>query len=153
MKDENKTKKQLIDELAELRQQNVEFRTLATQASTLKNRIQALLENRTRQVQVATEVAQKIAMARALDSLFRQVVNMIKTRFDYCHVHVYTAEKDSLVLQEGTGEAARKMKEADHQIPLAAEKSLVARAARRGEPVLIPDVRVELYGLPNPLLT
>jgi hypothetical protein len=140
MKDVNKTKKQLVDELSELHQQNRELKTLATQASELKNRIQSLLENRTRQVQVSTEVAQKIAMAPALDVLFRQVVNMVKTRFEYYHVHIYSLDKDSLVLQEGTGEAGRQMKEAGHQISLSAEKSLVARAARSGDPLLIPDV-------------
>jgi anti-anti-sigma factor len=128
------------------------LRTLATQASELKNRIQSLLENRTRQVQVSTEVAQKIAMAPALDVLFRQVVNMIKTRFDYYHVHIYSMDKDSLVLQEGTGEAGRQMKEAGHHISLMAEKSLVARAARSGEPILIPDVEREPSWLPNPFL-
>lgn len=152
MKDDNKTKKQLITELTELRQQHAEVKSLATQASELKNRIQSLLENRTRQVQVSTEVAQKIAMAPALDALFRQVVNMIKTRFDYYHVHIYSLEKDLLVLQEGTGEAGRLMKEENHQISLMAEKSLVARAARSGEPVLIPDVEREPSWLPNPLL-
>ena len=74
MKDANKTKKQLADELEELRQQNKELKTLATQASELKNRIQSLLENRTRQVQVSTEVAQKIAMAPAVRLACKPVI-------------------------------------------------------------------------------
>ncbi len=118
----------------------------------LQQQIQESLERRTRQVQTSTEIAQEIAAATALDELFRRVVNLVQTHFGYYHAHAYTLEENNLVMQEGTGDVGRQMKEAGHKIALAAEQSLVARAARSGEPVLIPDVLQEPGWLPNRLL-
>ncbi len=55
-------------------------------------------------------------------------------------------------MQEGSGDAGRQMKEAGYKIALAAEQSVVARAARNGEPTLVSDVFQEPDWLPNPLL-
>lgn len=123
-----------------------------TDQKQLEQRLENLLEQRTQQVQISTEVAQEIAAAPALDDLFYRVVDLVQERFGYYHAHVYTLENDDLVMQAGTGQAGLEMKRADHKIPLAAEKSLVARAARSGQPVLIPDVAQEPGWLPNPLL-
>ncbi len=146
---------------AEVRLQAVEMgdRTLLqvsmqdiTGRKQLERQIQESLERRSRQVQTSTEVAQEIAAAPALDELFRRVVDLVQTRFDYYHAHVYTLEEENLVMQEGTGEAGRQMKKAGHQIALTTEQSLVARVARSGQPVLVPDVSQEPGWLPNPLL-
>jgi signal transduction histidine kinase len=97
-------------------------------------------------------VAQDIAATPTMDVLFRQVVNLVQRRFGYYHAHVYTLEDGDLVMQEGTGEAGQKIKESRHKIPLAAKKSLVARASRSGKPVLVADVSQDPSWLPNPLL-
>ncbi len=123
-----------------------------TERKQLQNQLQALLERRARQVQTSTEIAQEIAAAPALDDLFRRVVNLVRERFGYYHVQIYTLEQKYLIMQEGTGEPGRKMKESGHKIPLAAEQSLVARAARYGLPVLTPDVMQTTNWLPNRLL-
>jgi PAS domain S-box-containing protein len=123
-----------------------------TERKQLEQQLTASLEHRARQVQTSTEIAQEIAVAPALDNLFRRVVNLVQQRFGYYHVHIYTLEQDYLVMQEGTGEPGSKMKAAGHKIALAAEQSLVARAARTGRPVLAPDVILTTNWLPNPLL-
>ena len=123
-----------------------------SECKQLEEKLQASLEHRARQVQTSTEVAQEIAAAPALEALFPKVVNLVQQRFGYYHVHLYTLAQDNLVMQAGTGKPGRKMKEAGHKILLAAEQSLVARAARRGQPVLVPDVMQTTNWLPNPLL-
>jgi signal transduction histidine kinase len=122
------------------------------------------LERRSHQVQLATDVAQRIAGAPALDELFLRVVTLVQERFGYYHAHIYMLDAGSsptgagagdgrdLVMKAGSGEVGRAMKAAGHRISLAAERSLVARAARGGEPVLAPDVRQEPSWLPNALL-
>ncbi len=115
----------------------------------LEQQIQESLKRRTGQVQISSEVAQDIAAAPALDELFRRVVNLVKDRFGYYYAHVYTLEGPNLVMQEGTGEAGYQMKKLGHKIASDAEKSLVARAARLSEPVLISDVSQESGWLPN----
>ncbi len=133
-----------------------------TDQKELEQQIKESLERRAQQVQTSTEVAQEIAAAPALDDLFQRVVNLVKKRFGYYHAHLYTlqeilvsegqARDDYLVMQEGTGPAGQKMKEAGHKIALSAPKSLVARAARSGNPVLAPNVANEPDWLPNKLL-
>lgn len=137
---------------AELSQANDKLKEEISERRRLEKQIQDSLKRRASQVQTVIEVAQEVALTPSLDVLFRQVVNLVQERFGYYHAHVYTVENGDLVMQEGTGEAGRKMKEAGHKIPLAAGKSLVARAARTGKAILVPNVAQERSWLPNPLL-
>lgn len=123
-----------------------------TKRKQLEQQIQESLERRARQVQTSTEIAQHISTVATLDDLFRQVANRVQAQFGYYHVQVYTLTEDGLVLQEGTGEAGRHMKESGHKIPLTDEENLVVRALWSGEPVLAPDVSRQPAWLPNPLL-
>ena len=118
----------------------------------LEQQLQASLAHRARQVQTSTEVAQEISAAPALDELFHRVVNLVRDRFGYYHVHLYTVEQKMLLLQAGTGEAGRQMQAAGYKISPLVEKSVIARAARHGEPVLIADVVQEPAWLAHPLL-
>lgn len=123
-----------------------------TERELLDQQIRESLVHRTRQIETSTEVAQAIASAPALDELFSRVVNLVQEEFGYYHAHVYTLEQGYLVMQEGTGEAGRQLKAENHKIALAAKHSLVARAARSGEPILISDVSQEPAWMSNPLL-
>jgi len=135
-----------------LSQANERLTAEISERQRLEQQTQEFLTRRTRQVKTSTEIAQEIATTPHLEDLFRGVVNLVQKRFGYYHVHVYTLENDDLVMQEGTGEAGQKMKQTDHKIPLGAERSLVAYAARSGEPVLVPDVYQAASWLPNPHL-
>jgi signal transduction histidine kinase/DNA-binding response OmpR family regulator len=137
---------------AELSKANMLLKEEIAERQRLEKQIQGSLKRRASQVQTVTEVAQDIAATPNLDVLFRQVVNLVQQRFGYYHAHVYTLDDGDLVMREGTGEAGRKIKEAGHKIPLIAQKSLVARAARAGKPVLVTNVLQEQSWLPNPLL-
>ncbi len=123
-----------------------------TERKRLEQEIRQSLERRARQVQTSAEVAQQIAAAPALEELFSQVVNLVQSRFGYYHAHLYLLEGDNMVMQAGSGEAGRRLKELGHKIPLSAEKSLVVQTMWSGEPVLVTDVSQEPAWLPNPLL-
>jgi signal transduction histidine kinase/FixJ family two-component response regulator len=144
--------KWVAERTAELSTANELLKEEIAERQRLEQQVQGSLKRRTRQVQTSTEVAQDIAATPNLDVLFREVVDLVQERFGYYHAHVYTLEDGDLVMQEGTGEAGLKIKELRHKIPLAAKKSLVARAARLGRPVLVADVRQDQNWLPNPLL-
>ncbi len=142
----------ISERTAEHAKTNTVLQEKLTELEHLREQIESSLERRTRQVETSTQVAQQIAAAPALDELFRLVVNLVQERFGYYHAHVYTLEGDYLVMQEGTGDAGRMMKEVGHKIPFNAARSLVAKAARSGEPVLVPDVTQDQRWLPNMLL-
>jgi signal transduction histidine kinase len=143
---------QVTNQANALREANESLRREITERQLLEDQVQQSLRRRTKQVIISTEVAQEIATAPALDLLFRQVVNLVKDRFDYYHAQVYTLEGDYLVLQEGSGESGRLLKEAAHRISLQAEKGLVATAAITGRPALATDVSKADNWLPNRLL-
>lgn len=135
-----------------------------TERKRLEQQVQESLTRRTLQVETSTVVAQEIALAPALDDLFYRVVSLVQERFGYYHAHIYAlqditlpgqtnhTDETYLVMQEGTGDAGRQMKANGHKIALSAQQSLVARAARSGEAILVPDVSQTPDWLPNPLL-
>ena len=88
------------------------------------------------------------------DRLLQTVVDVTKERFDLYHAHIYLADDawKTLLLAAGAGEVGRKMVAEQHSIALDAEKSLVARAAREQQAVIVNDVRDDPSFLPNPLL-
>jgi signal transduction histidine kinase len=135
-----------------LREANDSLHHEIAERQLLEDQVQQSLRRRTEQVYISTEVAQEIAAAPALEVLFRQVVNLVKERFDYYHAQVYTLEGEYLVMQEGTGEPGQLLKEKGHRISLPAEKGLVATAAVTGRPALATDVTKAENWLPNRLL-
>ena len=88
------------------------------------------------------------------DKLLQAVVDLTKERFGLYHVHVYLLDEswNTLLLASGAGEVGRKLVAEEHSIPLDAEQSLVANAARSGDVIIVNDVRSEPGFLPNPLL-
>jgi GAF domain-containing protein len=82
------------------------------------------------------------------------VVELTKERFGLYHAHLYIIDDEthSLKLAAGAGAAGRVMAEQGHRIPLNAERSIVARAARTGTAITSNDVRADPNFLPNPLL-
>ncbi|MCL4297085.1 MAG: PAS domain S-box protein [Anaerolineae bacterium] len=123
-----------------------------TRRKQMEEQIQQSLARLTRQIQAITEVAQQVAGTLTMNDLFHQVVDLMQTQFGYYHAQIYTMVEGDMVLQAGTGETGRQLKEMGHQISLSTEQSLVVRAVWEGSPVLVPDVTQEPSWLPNPLL-
>ncbi|MBE7556488.1 MAG: PAS domain S-box protein [Anaerolineales bacterium] len=123
-----------------------------TNYKRLELQLQGSLARLTRQIQAITQIAQQISGTLTLNDLFHQVVDLMQSQFGYYHAQIYTLVEGDMVLQAGTGEIGRHLKENGHQIPLSAEQSLVVRAVWEGVPVLVPDVSQEPTWLPNPLL-
>jgi signal transduction histidine kinase len=88
------------------------------------------------------------------DKLLQAVVDLTKERFGLYHAHIYLADEawQTLLMAAGAGEIGRKLVAEEHAIPMNIEQSLVARAAREGQAVIINDVGSEPGFLPNPLL-
>ncbi|MFC1975998.1 ATP-binding protein [Chloroflexota bacterium] len=130
------------------------FNSMTTQLRTLIDSLEQRVARRTRQIETVVEVSQQLTGILDLQTLLREVVTMTKETFGYYHVHIYVLaeENKTLIMAEGYGQAGEKMKQQGHQIPLDTPASLVARAARRREIVLVNNVRQATDWLPNPLL-
>ena len=112
----------------------------------------ASLEKYNRQIETVVDVSHRLTAILDLSDLMRQVVNLIKETFGYYHVHIYLLEGETLLTAEGYGQAGAEMKRQGHNIPLNAPRSLVARAARKGQIITVENVRDDPDWLPNPLL-
>src|SRR5271157_1921134 len=111
-------------------------------------------ETRAHELETVAEVSATTATLLDPDRLLQTVVDVTKERFGVYHAHVYLADDSwkTLLLAAGAGEVGRKMVAEEHAIALDAEKSLVARAARERQAVIVNDVRDDPTFLPNPLL-
>ncbi len=146
------------DEVALLLGINITGAILAVAVAALRQRdihaVEQQMRDRQRDLDVTARISEQVSTVLDLDRLLPQMVDLTKDSFGLYHVHVYLYEPDSEMLRvaAGTGEAGRIMQESGHTIPLSAKRSLVARAGRSRQPVLIPDVALEPDYLPNPLL-
>jgi GAF domain-containing protein len=91
-----------------------------------------------------------------IEKMLQSVVHLTQRQFGLYHAHVFTYNENTSALQiAACGWKAGDEHEGTHgttSIPLALEQSLVARAARNRQAVIVNDVHIEAGWLPNPLL-
>ncbi|HRV90831.1 MAG TPA: GAF domain-containing protein [Anaerolineae bacterium] len=130
------------------------FNSMTTQLRYLIDNLAQKASNRTRELETVIRVSQRLSSILELNDLMREVVTLTKETFGYYHVHIYLLdeERNTLIMAEGYGEVGAEMKRRNHQIPLNAPKSLVARVAREKQVILVKNVQLDPSWLPNPLL-
>jgi len=108
----------------------------------------------TNQLRIAAEVSTQLAAILDIEDLLSNVVALLKSRFRLYHVHVYLLNRtgDTLVMRVGSGKIGKKLRELKHAIPLNRERSLVARAARLQQTLVVGDVHADPHFMSNPLL-
>ncbi len=123
-----------------------------TEFKKLEKKIQAAYERRGYEVQISTEISQKIAQATELSELFKQIVTLTKERLGYYHTQLlrYEPNQNAVILVAGYGSIGQKMLAQGHRIPLG--KGLIGKAAVSGETMLRTDLSSDADWLPNPLL-
>jgi GAF domain-containing protein/HAMP domain-containing protein len=138
----------------ELGQLAVTFNEMTTQLRDLVDTLEDRMADRTRRLETVMQVSQRLSGILDLSDLMREVVQRTKVTFDYYHVHIYLLDEsgERLLMAEGYGQAGEEMRRQGHSIPLAAPKSLVARAAREGRVIVVDNVQEDPDWLPNPLL-
>lgn len=129
------------------------FNIMAQQLRDVFSTLEARVQARTRDLQLAARVSEQMSTILDPDQLLPQVVEQVKANFNLYHAHLYLLEESGefLRLEAGAGEAGRVMKAEGHRIPMQA-RSLVARAARQNQPVVVNNVREDPNFLANPLL-
>jgi len=130
------------------------FNLMTQRLTQLIDTLEERVRNRTQRLEMIAVIGERLTSILNLDTLLVELVNQIKDNFNYYHVHIYLldAAKEKLVVAAGTGAAGKEMVARGHNIALTASTSLVARAARRRELVLVDDVRQAPDWLPNTLL-
>lgn len=124
------------------------FSTIARDITSIRE----TLKRRSRQVQVTTEIAQRIALADELGELYEQVVTQVQEQFGYYHTQLLRMDEGSDVLRlaYGYGETGRQMLAEGYTIPMGI--GLAGQAAARKQTVLRPDLSQEGTWRSHPLL-
>jgi PAS domain S-box-containing protein len=106
------------------------------------------------QLRTAANISRQLTAILDPDQLLSKVVTLLQARFKLYQVHVYLMNKatQELIIQIGSGDAGQTLREQGHRISLDSSHSLVARAARHQETVVMSDSQVTLGFIPNPLL-
>lgn len=119
----------------------------------LEEQARILFERRGGQVELSTQVAQEIAAATDLQSLYQRVVAQVKERFGYYHVQIlrFDPAVNAVVLVTGYGEIGAKMLAGGHRLAMGV--GLIGTAAATERTVLRPDLATgDPDWKPNPLL-
>ncbi|MCI0709204.1 MAG: ATP-binding protein [Chloroflexi bacterium] len=105
---------------------------------------------RTRDLNVASQVSRQATTELDRSSLLRKVAELTREGFGLYHVSIflYDRAKESLVLEEGTGEIASQMK-AEGKAFQISDRGLVPQAARTREVALANNVNVDGNHLTN----
>ena len=117
---------------------------------------QVELDKRAQQLAAVAKVSTASSQELDVQKMLATVVHLTQRQFDLYHAHVFTYNEVS----EELSIVACGYKEGDEHegthgtstIPLSQEQSLVARAARTRQAVVVNDVHNEPGWLPNPLL-
>jgi PAS domain S-box-containing protein len=114
------------------------------------------MEKRAKELAAVAEVSTISSQELDIQKMLESVVHLTQRRFGLYHAHIFLFNENS----QDLAIAACGWKEGDEHegthgttaIPVAQEQSLVARAARTRQSVIVNDVRNEPGWLPNPLL-
>jgi GAF domain-containing protein len=111
------------------------------------------LAHRANQLQVSSEVSRVATTLTDPEQLISQVVELIRERFDFYYVGLFLVDADNryAVLQQGTGEAGRVMKERGHRLEIGSQ-SMVSWVCANKQARIALDVGQDAVHFANPLL-
>ncbi len=111
------------------------------------------LENRTRRIQIAAEIASQIAAPHHLNDLLNTAVDLIRERFDYYHVGIFLVDdqKEFAVLKAANGETGNLLVQSGHKLGIG-QSGIVGMVTAKGEPRITADVTQDSAHYRNPIL-
>lgn len=138
------------DELGELaRSFNLMAKELRGMYGTLEDRV----EERTRQIRTASQVARAVISTPTLDDLLRRAVELIRDQFGYYHVSIFLLDEDRKFaeIRESTGEVGKALKARNHKLEVGSQ-SIIGWVTENNQYRVATDVTEDPVHFRNELL-
>jgi len=135
------------------------LQSIANQIAVALQNIQSAetVTKRAAELQTVANISTAAATIINVEDMLQEVVHLTQRGFGLYHAHVFTYNENTHALDIiACGYKEGDEHEGTHgttSIPLAQEQSLVARAGRTRQAVIVNDVRSDAGWLPNPILT
>ncbi len=129
------------------------FNAMAVQLSDLYRSLEEKVEERTRQIRTAAEVAQRITSTARLDELLNRTVQLIVDQFGFYQASIFMLDQRGkyAVLQAAYGPAAREMLARGHRLEVGSA-SIIGWVTSNRQPRVASDVAEDPIHLKNDLL-
>lgn len=130
------------------------FNKMADELSEMYRSLESVVENRTRQIRLAAEVAQLASSTTRLSDTLTRTTELIAERFGFYHVSIYLADESgkSLVLRESSGTASEEILQRGDRVEINSSSTLPGLVASTNQPRVITDVQNDPYFRFNELL-
>jgi GAF domain-containing protein/HAMP domain-containing protein len=131
----------------------VSFNRMADELSAFYRRLELQIEERTRQVQTAAEVAQSLTVATDLNDLLNRTVRLIVERFQFYHAGIFLLDESRryAILRAAYSPAAEALLRRGHRLEVGSA-SIVGWVAANRRPRAVSDVTEDPLHLKNELL-
>jgi GAF domain-containing protein/HAMP domain-containing protein len=129
------------------------FNKMADELSSLYRTLEARIEERTRQIRTAAEVAQSITSNFNLDELLDNTVKLIVERFGYYHAGIFLVDRTGRTanLHAAFGPAAQEMLSRGHKLEVGSP-SIIGWVTANNQPRVASDVEDDPIHLKNELM-
>ncbi len=126
---------------------------MAQELSGIYRSLEVRVEERTKQIRTAAEVARAVTSVPTLDDLLRRAVELIRDQFGYYHVSIFLLDKTGqlAVLREATGEVGEALKARRHQLPVGSE-SVIGWVTEHNQARIVSNVSEDPTHFKNELL-
>ena len=128
--------------------------SMADELNSLYQSLEDRVEERTRQVRTAGEVARAVISIASLDDLLRRAVELIQQQFKYDYVSIFLIEEDGdfAALHEATGEIGKALAAEGYIVPVGSA-SIIGWVTSNNQMRLVTDIQTDDTKLRRDLMT
>jgi GAF domain-containing protein/HAMP domain-containing protein len=127
------------------------FNQMAEDLSELYRSLERRVEERTRQIRTASEVARDAVAIRDVEKLLEETVNLITARFGFYHAGVFLIDRDReyASLRAASSAGGKAMIARGHKLPVG-KVGIVGYVTGTGKPRIVLDVGEDAVHFANP---
>jgi GAF domain-containing protein/HAMP domain-containing protein len=129
------------------------FNTMAEELNGMYRSLEQKVEERTRQIRTAAEVAQQITTSTNLDELLNRTAQLLVEQFNYYHASIFLIDRAGkfAILRAAFGPAAREMLSRGHRLEVGSA-SIIGWVSSNNQSRIASDVAEDPIHLRNELL-